>query len=300
MFAGIVEQIKKHDVIILHRHERPDGDALGSQIGLKHIILASFPEKTVYCVGDGAGYLSFMEGSVMDEIPDSAFSHALSIILDTSSPHLIADKRYALAKTTARIDHHVFQERIADYELVDSSFESCCGLIAFSAVEYGLVLNSTAAQSLFTGLVTDSGRFRYDCVNARTFRTAATLRQFPFSTDTIYRGLYTDTYEAKKRKAHFILKIKFTPKNVAYIYTTASELKDLNMDIFTASRGMTNVMADIKGVDIWVNFTESDGGIICEMRSADKSINHIAVKYGGGGHAKAMALLQELDDMMGE
>ena len=50
---------------------------------------------------------------------------------------------------------------------------------------------------------------------------------------------------------------------------------------------MTNTMADIRGVDIWVNFTESDKGVLCEIRSSKYNINPIAVKYGGGGHAKA-------------
>jgi len=74
---------------------------------------------------------------------------------------------------------------------------------------------------------------------------------------------------------------------------------------------MVNVMADLKGVGIWVNFTETDEGVICELRSAELNVNPIAVKYGGGGHAKAcgatvpdyetaMAMLKDLDQMMGE
>ena len=65
------------------------------------------------------------------------------------------------------------------------------------------------------------------------------------------------------------------------------ELQEMNLNTFTVSRGMTNTMADIKGVDIWVNFTESEKGVLCELRSNRYNINPIAVKYGGGGHAKA-------------
>jgi phosphoesterase RecJ-like protein len=71
---------------------------------------------------------------------------------------------------------------------------------------------------------------------------------------------------------------------------------------------MVNLMADIRGTDIWVNFTEDEGGILCALRSGGPNINPIAVKYGGGGHAKAsgatvpdyetaMAMLKDLDDM---
>ena len=99
MFETILAAIRSHDRIILHRHKNPDGDALGSQIGLKHILKENFPEKEIRMVGDNAGRYGFMEDSVMDEVADEAFADALSIILDCSATHLISDDRYTLAKT---------------------------------------------------------------------------------------------------------------------------------------------------------------------------------------------------------
>ena len=80
MFEAVLQAIRDYDRIILHRHTNPDGDALGSQIGLKHLILHNFPGKQVLCVGDGAGRYAFMDDSTMDTVPDEAFSGALSII----------------------------------------------------------------------------------------------------------------------------------------------------------------------------------------------------------------------------
>ncbi len=311
MFEQILEKIKKYDTVIIHRHSKPDGDAVGSQIGLKHIIRENFPEKTVYAVGDGAGYLSFMEDSTTDTVDDRVYENALAIILDCGSPHLVSDTRYKLAAATARIDHHIFTEKFTDTEVIETSFESCCGMIAEFARESALRLSVIAARSLFTGLVTDSGRFRYDCTNERSFRIAEYLYSCGINANSIYRNLYSDTYENKKIKAQFTLKIKFTKNNVAYIYTTKDELSELGIDTFTVSRGMVGTMAEIKGVGIWVNFTETDSGVLCELRSADLNINPIAVKYGGGGHAKAsgatvpdrntaMAMLNDLDNMIGE
>lgn len=157
MFELIRDAIAAHQTIILHRHTNPDGDALGSQIGLKHLILANYPDKTVYMVGDGAGRYGFMEDSIMDEIPDSAYQGALAIVLDTSAKSLISDTRYTLAAQTARIDHHIFVEKIADIEATDDTFESCCGLVAQMAQECSWSLNPQAATALFTGMVTDSG-----------------------------------------------------------------------------------------------------------------------------------------------
>ena len=309
MFEKVIEAIQEYDRIILHRHGRPDGDAMGSQVGLKHLILENFPHKTVFMVGDQPGFFGFMEGAVMDDIPDSAYAGALAIILDSGSKSMISDTRYSLAAKTVRLDHHIFCEQIADIEVIDTSFESCCGLITAFAEETGLQLNPLAAKSLYTGMVTDSGRFRYDGTTARTFRLASLLMEQQFDTNALFRDLYADDFSSKQLKAKFILKIRFTEKNVAYIYTTAQELAELEADTFTVSRGMTNTMADIKGVDIWVNFTETDKGVLCELRSSKYNINPIAVKYGGGGHAKAsgatvadketaMAMLRDLDKMM--
>ena len=311
MFQEVLNAIRAYDRIILHRHGRPDGDAMGSQVGLKYVILENFPEKTVYMVGDKPGFLGFMEGAQMDDIPDSAYEGALAIILDSGSRSMISDDRYTLAAKTVRLDHHIFCEKIADIEVIDTSFESCCGLITAFVEECGLRLNPLAAKSLYTGMVTDSGRFRYDGTTAKTFRLASLLMEQKFDTNELFRDLYADDFSSKQLKAKFILKIRFTEKNVAYIYTTAEELAELNVDTFTVSRGMTNTMADIKGVDIWVNFTETEKGVLCELRSNKYNINPIAVKYGGGGHAKAsgatvadketaMAMLADLNDMMGE
>ena len=308
MFEQILQAVRDFDTVIIHRHSRPDGDAMGSQLGLKHIIRENFPEKTVYAVGDDPRFFGFMEDAVMDEIPDSAYAGALAVVLDSGAAQLISDDRYTLAAKTARIDHHIFTGQIADVEVIDTSFESCCGMIAEFARDSGLKLNPLAAKSLYTGMVTDSGRFRYDGTTARTFQLASFLMEQNFDTNELFRGLYADDLSSKQLKAKFLLKIQVTEEGVAYIYTTAEEMAELNADIFTVSRGMTNTMADLRGVDIWVNFTECDRGVLCEIRSSRHNINPIAVKYGGGGHAKAsgatvadrqtaMAMLADLNAM---
>ena len=307
---AVIRMIREHDTIVIHRHSNPDGDALGSQIGLKHVIEENFPGKRVYVTGDAAGRYAFMEGSVMDEVPEDVFADALCIILDTSAEHMISDNRYLQAKALCRIDHDLFCGQIAPVETVDSSFESCCGLITQICMEEGLRVNRAAATALYTGMVTDSGRFRYDSTNARTMRCAAFLLDQDVDTNEMYRNLYASDYEQLRLRAAYTLKIQFTANRVAWIYTTKEELEASGADEFSISRGMVGVMADIRGVDIWVNFTETERGVLCELRSGKYNINPVAVKYGGGGHQKAsgatvpdretaMAMLRDLDKMAG-
>ncbi|MBQ7872712.1 MAG: bifunctional oligoribonuclease/PAP phosphatase NrnA [Clostridia bacterium] len=305
MYNKIKELIEKYDRIIIHRHSNPDGDAIGSQVGLKHIIKTNYPEKEVYAVGDASKRYGFIEDCATDSIPDEYYNGALAFVLDTSAISLISDERYKTADAIVKMDHHIFTEKYADLELIDTSFESCCGLIGMFAMEAGLKLNPTAAKALYTGMITDSGRFRYDSTSAQTFRVASFLMEQKFNTNDIYSNLYADELHFVQLRAKFVLKITLTDAPVSYIYTTLDEANSYGADTFTISRGMVNTMGDIKGIDIWVNFTETENGVLCELRSNKYNINPVAVKYGGGGHqkasgatvkdrAEAMAMLEDL------
>ena len=290
MFEQILELVVRYPRIILHRHKNPDGDALGSQLGLKHILRDSFPDKEIFVVGDMSDRYAFMVDEPMDTVPDEAYEGALAMVLDTSAKALICDDRYATATATARMDHHIFCEEICGVEVTDTSFESCCGLVTAFAKECGLTVSPVAAKLLYTGMITDSGRFRYDSTNAQTHTMAAFLMERGFDTADIFRNLYSDDLTFIQLRAKFVLKIQTTPHRVAYIYTDRAETEshlESGVSSFTISRGMVNTMGEIRGIDSWVNFTETADGVLCEIRSGKYNINPIAVKYGGGGHQKA-------------
>lgn len=299
MFEKLKNLIESYERIIIHRHKNPDGDALGSQLGLYHTIKDSYPEKEVYIVGDMTPRYSFILTRPMDEISDELYNGALAIVLDTSAKALISDERYAIASASARIDHHLFVEKICDEEIVATSYESCAGLVAAMAMEQGFTVSPVAAKALYTGMITDSGRFRYDSTNAETFRVASFLMERKFETGDIYKNLYADELSFIQLRAKFALKIQLATSKVAYIYTDLAEAESYVVDTFTISRGMVNSMGEIRGIESWVNFTETTDGVLCEIRSNTHNINPIAVKYGGGGHQKASgATLKNREEAM--
>ena len=299
MFEAIKKLVEDYPKIIIHRHKNPDGDALGAQMGLKRILMENYPEKQIFAVGDMTPRYAFMETLPLDEIDDTEYNGALAILLDSATPALICDDSYTKASATARIDHHIFCEKFTDVEVIDTSFESCCGMITAFAMESGWQVSGESAKSLYTGMVTDSGRFSYDCTTSQTFRLASFLIDRPFNPSDIYRELYADDLEMKQLRAKFTLKIQTTREGVAFIYTTLDEAKSYGVDNFTISRGMVNVMGDISGIHSWVNFTETDNGVLCEIRSNKYNINPIATKYGGGGHQKASgATLKNKEEAM--
>lgn len=284
MYNNVLNEIRKHDVIIIHRHLNPDGDALGSQLGLKEALKLNFPKKEIYAVGDESSRLDFM-GS-MDVISEDKYKNSLVFIVDTPEIHMISDERYALGKKQIKIDHHILRNSFGDIEIVDTNYESCASLISNIIFSLKLKLNQEAAQALFTGIVTDSGRFRYDSVTSKTFEIAAKLLETGFDMGSIYKNLYIEDIKVVKLRSLLTLKFKLTKNNVAYLMNTKEDIKEYDVDFFTASRGMVNIMAGIKGIDIWVNFSEDEKNnvIVSELRSSKYNINEIATKYGGGGH----------------
>ncbi len=285
MYKDIIELINKYETIIIHRHKNPDGDALGSQLGLKRLIEINYPSKTVYAVGDENNY-KFL--GRMDIINDDVYNNALVFILDVSVERLISDDRYKLAEHVIVIDHHLNPADIGDTVLIKSSYIACAEIICEMALENDLKLDKKGAIPLLSGLVTDSGRFLYPNVNATTFKIAAYLIECGADIQEVYEMLYVEEVNHKKLKGYFINNFELTKNNVAYMKNDLSVRDEFNVSTFTVSRAMVNQMGGMKGIDIWANFTMDDEGLIqVELRSKKISIVDVARKYGGGGHALA-------------
>ncbi|MGI6710177.1 MAG: DHH family phosphoesterase [Bacilli bacterium] len=297
MYQNLLKIIKKHRTIIIHRHSKPDGDALGAQIGLKQALIDNFPDKKIYAVGDASPRYDFI--GRMDNIIDGLYQRALVIVLDTAEPVLISDERYKMGAFLVKIDHHILKVNYGDLEIVDTSFESVCGLVANILFSLKLKVSAQTAQALFTGIITDSGRFLYDSVTPRTFEIASKLLEKGVNPSLIYGELYQDDLKTVRLRAALGLKFVVTASRVAYLKNTQKDILEAGTDIQTISRGMINLMSGIKEVDTWANFTESeDGKIIAEFRTSKYDVNKIAVKYGGGGHKKASGATLENWDMV--
>lgn len=286
MFKEIALKISQYDSIVIFRHTRPDLDALGSQIGLKHLISQNFENKKVYVVGD-MNKFDFL--GQMDEINDDIIKNSLAIICDVATKRLVSDDRYALAKEIIVIDHHKNECDIENSKTyVDITAAAACQMIANFAIDNNLFINKECATALYSGLITDSGRFMYG-LTKDLFNVAGVLIDAGAVTKWVYDQLYSETLQEKKMKAYFISKFEVTPEGIAYMFNDKDVFDIFNVDVFTISRGMVNCMAGIEGIEIWANFTYdiSADKVLCEFRSKNIEIVGIAKKYGGGGHANA-------------
>lgn len=291
----ILKKIEAYDTIIIHRHNKPDLDALGSQLGLKGAINLTYPNKKVYAVGDMNKFRFIGE---MDEISDDVYQDALVIICDVADSKLISDHRYFLAKEIVIIDHHRngvnldYEGRVCEvpyYAYIRPEYIACAEIVTMLINDWHFKLDALSATRLYGGIVTDSGRFQYGHNFANVFRVSAYLMDCGADPQFIYKNLYVESLESRKIKNYLQAQMKLTKNNVAYMMNDKDLFEKFDVDTFTISRGMVNLMAGIEQVKIWCNFTydAQTGKILGEFRSRDIVIVNIATKYGGGGHENA-------------
>ena len=287
----ILEKIKEYDRIFLFRHFRNDGDCVGATKGFKALLQATWPEKEIYLIDDdNAEYLKFL-GPEDAPVDESLYTDALGIVLDTASEARISNKNYKLCKELIKIDHHIPVETYGDLVWVEEERSSCCELVVdfYETFRDELVLTSEAATYLYTGMVTDSGRFKYGSVNGDTMRAAATLLDAGINTDMLFAQLYLEDFSYLKFKAYIYDQMQITENGVAYLYVDKAMQEKFGLTLEEAS-SCVNTMDSIRGCISWIVFIDTgnaDGAIRVRLRSRFVHINSIAEKYNGGGHACA-------------
>ena len=304
----ILDKIQEYSRIILFRHVRNDGDCVGATKGLKEILRLTWPEKEIYIIdAETAKYLEFM-GPEDAELPDEMYTDALGIVLDTASESRISNKKYTLCREVIKIDHHIPLEHYGSLEWVEEERSSCCEMVVdfYNTFRDVLKINSEAATHLYTGMVTDSGRFKYSGVTGDTLRNAAILLDVGVDTDLLFARLYLEAYEYLKFKAHIYNRMQITENGVAYIYIDRAMQEEFNLSLEQASACIGN-LDSIRGCISWIAFIESGdeaGTIRVRLRSRFVHINSIAEKYRGGGHACASGATvynrEEVDSLLAD
>lgn len=290
MFKKILQKIMEFETIIVHRHMRPDGDCIGSQAGLVHLLRNSFPNKKIYSVGDDIPeYLSFI--GLSDEVLDDIYKEALVIVVDTSIKERIYDERWQNAKFLIKIDHHddshPFREN--DYlEFIDARSAACSAIITrfYEANSDVLKINTDVATALYTGIVTDTGRFLYRGVNSTLMHATARLLDEGVDIEYIYAKLNLKEINTYRLEAYVYQNMKMTKSGVVYIFFTKKIMKKFGVTKDEAA-ALVNTMASIKGSMIWVTFVDYGDNIRVRLRSRYVAVNEVACKYRGGGHLQA-------------
>ena len=281
----ILEKIKAYNTIIIHRHMKPDPDALGSQVGLKALLEHHFPEKTIKVVGFNEPTLTWL--AKMDQVEDTDYQDALAIICDTANTARIDDKRYTNAKTIIKIDHHPNDEVYGDLVWVDTNSSSASEMIALFAEATNLELSDYAAKMLCAGIIGDTGRFLYPSTSARTLRIASQLREHNFDYAELTRKMDTMSFKIAKLQGYVYDHLEVDENGAARVILTQEILKKYDVtDAETAA--IVGAPGRIDTVSLWGIFVEqADGHYRVRLRSKFVPINGVAKEHDGGGHPLA-------------
>lgn len=289
MFAEIVQAIKAAPTVIIHRHQRPDPDALGSQVGLKTVITATYPDKKVYAVGTDEPSLD--QFGLMDKIDDAVYEEALVIVTDTANTDRVDDKRYNTGGLgLIKIDHHPNNEAYGDWLAVDTSVSSTSELLAaiVLSTDNELVMTDYAARCFFLGIVGDTGRFLFDNTSAQTMAIAAKLRCFDFPATQLMQAANTLSLAQARLQAAVLADMVISGDGyVNSVKITQAKMIELGLSA-AETYSVVQLLGTIEGVLTWVIFVEQPDGVFrCRIRSKGPVINTIAERHHGGGHPKA-------------
>ncbi|MEN1968232.1 bifunctional oligoribonuclease/PAP phosphatase NrnA [Lentibacillus sp. N15] len=286
-FDAIIQAMKEYDTIIIHRHVRPDPDAIGSQVGLCRLIQHTYPAKQVYVVGEDEPSLTFL--AQMDTIDDSVYYGALVIVCDTANTARIDDSRYDQGDKLIKIDHHPQVDPYGDIMWVDTNASSTSEIIYelyMEAEEQGFRMNDEVARLLYGGIVGDTGRFLFPSATKKTFQYAAELVSYDFDRTALYDGMYRIHDNIARLKGYILQHFTLTKAGMSSIKLTKQLLDEFQVTPMETSQ-IVGTLGDIAGIKAWVMFIEEEELIRVRLRSKGPVINTIAAKYDGGGHPMA-------------
>lgn len=283
----ILATIKAFDRIIIHRHQRPDPDALGSQVGLAEILRASFPKKEIYQVGgpvEGLDYLALMQ-----TIPDDLYKGALVIVTDTANAPRVSDQRYDQGAKLIKIDHHPNDEPYGELVWVNTKASSCSEMIVsfWQMFQNELTMTQEAARLLYAGIVGDTGRFLYPATTATTLRLAAELLDYGFDAPKINRQLDQVSRSVACLSGYVYENIEIDEIGAGKVILS-QELQQRFGVVDSETSAVVSLPGKIDEVMAWAIFVEQPEGYYrVRMRSKGPVINEIAKRHHGGGHPLA-------------
>lgn len=283
----ILEMIKKWETIIIHRHVRPDPDAIGSQCGLAKIIEATFPEKTVFTAGGSVGDLAFL--SEMNPPTKEDYTNALVIVTDTANIARIDGEDYNLAKEWLKIDHHPLDDSYGEVEWVNTNASSCSEMIADLWLTFPdeLVMTTDAARILYAGIVGDTNRFLYDATTPYTMKIGAELISFDFSHTALINEMNVIKPPVARLMGYVLEHFNVSDLGVGHIILTQQILSEMGLED-KDTNAIVALPGSIEGVETWGIFVEQPEGFFrCRLRSKGPIINTIASEHDGGGHPLA-------------
>ncbi len=287
---NILEEIKKANKIVIITHENPDGDAIGSSLAMK-LALEQLGKEADLIIPEFPKEFEFLPDADKIMKTSDVKDYDLAIALDCASMKLLNGftNYFENAKVKIVIDHHSSNSMFADYNYVDGDAPACAQLLLVVFGYFKIEVTKEIGTCILTGIITDTGGFRYEGVTAETFRFVSELCEKGVNVSKVYQQVFASKTRAKfdlhriaLNRLEFLEDGKVT---CTYITKEDEEMVDAKNGDYD---GIVEEGRDVEGVEVSIFLRETPKGIRVSLRSKDYvNVSEAATIFGGGGHIRA-------------
>lgn len=282
--------IKKANKIAILTHINPDGDAVGSSLGM-YLALKSINKQVDVIIPEYARCFNFLPA--VDEIKKQGTNdYDLIISLDCGSEQRLADENKTFSNTRLRIqlDHHVSNSMYADINYIDPVAPACAQIIIQVLKYWDIEITKEIGICLLTGLITDTGGFAYEGVSAETLRIAAELLEKGINISNVYKKvLQTKTKTQFELSKIATSRLEFFENGkIAFTYITLEDEKNIGAETGD-HEGCVDIGRNIEGVEVSIFLRGTENGVYKVSMRSNEYVNvaDICLMFGGGGHIRA-------------
>lgn len=293
---NILEEINKASSIVILTHENPDGDAVGTGLALYNA-LKKYGKNPDIIIPEYPQVFEFLPCASEIKKESDIEKYDLAISVDCSTIKMLNgfSKYFENANVRISIDHHSTNTMFGDINFVNPDAPACSQIMIFILEHFGIEITQDIGTCLLTGIITDTGGFKYSGVTAETFEFVAWLLNKGINVSKIYRRVLQI-----KTKAHFELnKIAnnrlefFENGKVAYTYITMEDEESVNAQSGD-HEGIVENGRDIEGVEVSIFVRQTEKGYKVSMRSNEYvNVADVCLIFGGGGHPRAAGITMQ-------
>ncbi len=284
--------INSADNIIIFSHVNPDGDTLGSMIGLSKLIELNFGKKTTNIIigktPDTYAFLNSIDECVSNQDIDKTIVYDLAIAVDVAAKDRMSDMQemFFKAKNTVNVDHHITNNNYGNINIVNGHASSAGEVVYEISKDLNWKLNSEIAELLYIAILTDTGGFRFENTSPKVFAYASELIEMGLNPTKIYR----QCYESKPKSmallnAYAIQNAVFKESDkIVYTIITKDDMKNFNAKS-DYTEGISETLRQIDSTEVAILLKELPNQMTkVSLRSKTVNVAKIAEHFGGGGH----------------
>jgi len=294
----IVEKIKNAKDIVILTHEIPDGDAIGSSLAM-YFALKQLGKEADVIIPEFPATYSFLPGVEAIKKRSNILNYDLAIALDCSDIKRLNGfaNYFENAKSKIEVDHHSSNTMFGDHNFVNPVAPACAQILVTLFEYLGVEIDKNIGTCIATGIITDTGGFKYNTVTAETFEFIAELLNKGINISDTYRKALQIVSKKKFEITKIAVnRLEFLENGkIAFTYITKEEQEKLELDVGD-HEGIVEQGRDVEGVEVSIFLREEEENKYKASFRSNEYVNvsDICLMFGGGGHFHAAGCTVEL------